>query len=678
VENYSQDNRPMQVVGPPGTEGLLLERLTGSEGLSMPFEFTLEMLARDLVEASDVLGKPMHVKVEISNSETLRYYHGRVRRFVQLAKSADGLTRYRAEMVPWLWFLTLSTDCRIFQNKTVVEIVKQVFDDKGMTDYRLATTASYEKREYCVQYRESDFAFVSRLLEEEGIYYFFEHTESKHTLVLADVPTAIKTGPVPELSVVSGATGNYGGQCIAEFELENQVSPGKASLTDYNFETPSTSLLASAPSNLQGSDSKFELFDYPGGYGTKADGTRLATVRIEEAELTAKVFSGRTIQAPLASGEKLEITNASAINIGASYQLVSVTHRGTNPAYRAVAGSTDTGFHFESAFSAIDASQHYRPPRRTPKAVIMGSQTAVVVGLGGEEIFVDKYGRVKVQFFWDRQGHKDENSSCWVRVASTWAGKNWGFVQLPRMGQEVIVDFLEGDPDRPIITGRVYNAELMPPYTLPDNMTQSGYKSRSTKGGGTEDYNEFRFEDKKGSEEILLHAQKDFTTTVENDEIHKVDHDRTTTIKNNEKKEITEGFEEITIKQGHQTITLEQGDQTISVKQGKQTITVNADRSVEIKQGNDALKVDLGNLSTDVKMGNVSMKADLGSISYEGMQGITLKVGQSSIKIDQMGVTIEGMMIKINGQIQTEVKGMMATLQGSAMTTVKGGITMIN
>ena len=678
MPNYSQDNMPMRVSSPAGDDALLLERLTGSEGMSTPFEFTLDMLAPEAVQSSAVLGKPMVVEVEIPESNTPRHYHGRVRRFVQLGKSADGLTNYRAEIVPWFWFLTLTTDCRIFQNKTVLDIVKQIFDDKGMTDYRMATTGTYVTREYCVQYRESDFAFVSRLLEEEGIFYFFEHAESKHTMVLADVPTAIKAGPVPKLAAASSATAAYGEQYITEFEIEDQVASGKVSLTDYNFETPSTSLLANATSNINGSDAKLELFDYPGGYAKKGDGSSLAVVRIEEAEVMAKVFSGRTFRAPLASGEKLDIINSAALGIAASYQLVTAAHRGTNPGYRAVAGAPDTGFHFETTFTAIEASRKFRPRRVTPKATVMGVQTAVIVGPSGEEIYSDKYGRVKVQFFWDRQGNKDEQSSCWVRVASTWAGKNWGFIQLPRIGQEVIVDFLEGDPDRPIITGRVYNGEYMPPYDLPANQTQSGFKSRSSKAGGTDDFNEFRFEDKKGNEAILLHAQKDLATVVENDEVRDVQHDRTTTVKNNETKEITEGYEEITIKKGYQTITLEEGDQTIAVKQGKQTITVNADRTVEVKQGNMSTKVDMGNHATQVKMGNATMKVDLGSISYEGMQGIELKVGSNSIKIDQMGVTIKGMMVKIEGQIQTEVKGMMATLQGSAMTTVKGGITMIN
>jgi len=312
----------------------------------------------------------------------------------------------------------------------------------------------------------------------------------------------------------------------------------------------------------------------------------------------------------------------------------------------------------------------------------------MVVGKSGEEIWVDKHGRVKVQFHWDRDGKKDENSSCWVRVASSWAGKGWGFIQIPRIGQEVIVDFLEGDPDMPIITGRVYNGSMDPPYALPGNQTQSGVKSRSSKGGGTDNYNEFRFEDKKGEEEILLHAEKDLLVEVENDETRKVEHDRVTTIKNDETKTIEEGNETITITKGKQTLDIKQGDQTVSLGKGNQSLTLKmGNRTVTLDKGGETLRLkmgdqktqlDMGNQTTEVKMGNMTRKAALGKVSEEAMQGIELKVGQNSIKIDQTGVTIKGMTVKVQGQIKTEVKGMMTDVKGDAMLTVKGGITMIN
>jgi type VI secretion system secreted protein VgrG len=273
----------------------------------------------------------------------------------------------------------------------------------------------------------------------------------------------------------------------------------------------------------------------------------------------------------------------------------------------------------------------------------------LVVGPSGEEIYTDKYGRIKVQFHWDRLGGKNENSSCWVRVAQVWAGKSWGGIFIPRIGQEVIVDFLEGNPDNPIVTGSVYNAEQMPPYELNANKTQSGIKTRSSQKGSAENFNELRFEDKKGEEEIYVHAEKNFTRIVENDDVHKIGFDKK-----------SPGDQKVDI-YNHRKVTLDQGNDELTVKMGNRKATIN--------QGNDDLMV---------KMGNRTVKVDLGKINEEAMQAIELKVGQSSIKIDQTGVTIKGMMIKIEGQMQTDVKGLMTTVSGDAMMTVKGGLVMIN
>ena len=288
----------------------------------------------------------------------------------------------------------------------------------------------------------------------------------------------------------------------------------------------------------------------------------------------------------------------------------------------------------------------------TPRPTVKGPQTALVTGKSGEEIWTDKYGRVKVQFYWDREGKKDDNSSCWIRVSHPWAGKSFGAVQIPRIGEEVVVDFLEGDPDCPLITGRVYNAEQTVPYTLPANQTQSGLKTRSSKNGGSANFNELRFEDKKGSEDIYFHAEKDFHRFVENNDDLQVGNNQTIKIKNDRTEEVTDGNEKVTIARGN--------------------------RNVEISMGNEALLIKMGNQSTKLNMGNQSTKLDLGKSETEALQSIELKVGQSSVKLDQMGVTIKGMMIKIEGQIMVQVKGLMTQVNGDAMLTLKGGITMIN
>jgi type VI secretion system secreted protein VgrG len=497
--------------------------------------------------------------------------------------------------------------------------------------------------------------FISRLLEEEGIFYYFEHTADKHNLVLTDKPAGYPTLPkenVVSMAPVHGAV-VMEEDFVKDIEQEVKAISGKIALTDYNFQTPSTNLL----SNSEGSSALGKLYDYPGRYEDRGGGDNYSGIRLEEDEAMVKVVRGISTCRAFTSGYKFELKNHYSRPLNTTYLLTQVSIEMSTNAYYATGELREE---YKNKFEGIPATVQFRPARLTPKPVISGVQLAVVVGPSGEEIYSDKYGRVKVQFFWDQLGKKNENSSCWMRVSQDWAGKQWGSVFIPRMGQEVLVDFLEGDPDRPVITGRVYNAEQMPPYTLPDNQTQSGVKSRSSKGGGSSNYNEFRFEDKMGDELITLHAEKDLTTVVEHDESWEVQHDRTTLIKNNETQ---------TVDEGNETLTLNQGSQTTTIKQGNQSTTLN--------MGNQSTKLDMGNQDTKLSMGNQSTKLDLGAASHEAMQSITLTVGQSKITVDQMGVTIEGMMIKINGQIQVQIQGIMTQMSGSAMVQISGGIIMI-
>ncbi len=710
-----QADRPMRLTTPLG-DTLLIEGLSGTECVSRPFEFTLDLLSEDdTIDPADLLRKPVTVTVQLVLGGE-RYFNGWVRRFVQLGRNADQIALYRAEIVPAFWFLSASSNCRIFQKKSVPDIVKAIFAERSLTDYRLSLTGSYAPREYCVQYRETDMDFVSRLLEEEGIYYFFEHTDGKHTMVLADSPSALKDGPVKQMSAVSAAAGKYKAEHITDFELGSGFFPGAVSLTDYNMETPSMNLLQKSATTIKGIDnSAYKLYDYPGKYGTMSDGDRLVRIRMEEREATSVVVAGNAVGAGLACGTKVAVASFYRQDANKPYFVLTAKHTGTNGGYRSETAGTP--YSFTQTFTGIPATVKYRPPRLTPKAVVRGVQTAIVVGPGGEEIFVDKYGRVKVQFYWDQQGKKDDNSSCYVRVSSAWAGKQWGVIQIPRIGQEVIVDFLEGDPDRPIIVGRVYNAEQMPPYDLPANKTQSGVKSHSSMGGSAADFNEFRFEDKKGSEQVLLHAQKaldveveadethwvghDRTKTIDHDETVHVKHDRTETVDNNEtitidgaRSETVAKDETITINgartesvakdesvtiSGARTSTIGKDlsesiggaathaigkDQTISVG-GAQTIDTTKDRSVTVG-GADSLSV------------KKALSVDALSLAMEGKTSFELKVGQNSIKIDQSGITIKGLQVKIEGSVMTEVKGLLTTVKADTMLTVKGAITMIN
>jgi type VI secretion system secreted protein VgrG len=674
MATYSQADRPIRVGTVLGDDALLLRGFSGEEAVSAPFRFSLDLLSEDpAIDAAKLLRSPATITVVLPDGKE-RIIHGRITRFAELGQGAgSSLTAYRAQLEPWLWFLSLSTECRIYQDLTVPEIVEQVFRDQGYQDFEIKCVKSYPKREYCVQYRETHLNFVSRLLEEEGIYYFFTHSKSKHVLTLADDASAVKPCAGQATARVVTQEGSWQREdVVTGFEREHAAHAGKVALRDFDYLQPSLKLEGSVSG-----DGQEEIYDYsfPGNYRTLDDGERLARLQLEEQEQWGEVIRGDGTVRAFQSGCRFELKEHYRSAANQAYLLLSVRHSARLGGF---AAGDDTTFDYRNQFQAIPASVPFRPPRVTPKPVVQGSQTAVVVGKSGEEIWVDKYGRVKVQFHRDRVGKKDENSSCWVRVATTWAGKGWGAIQLPRIGQEVIVDFLEGDPDMPIITGRVYNAEQMPPYALPGSQTQSGVLSRSSKGGSGEHANEFRFEDKKGSEQVFLHAEKDLKVEVENDEARDVLHDRVTTVKNHDTRTVQEGDDTLTVEKGNQVIAVKTGDRKVEVKANQTHTVQQGDEKVEIKMGNRAVELGQGNDSLTVKMGNRTVKVSLGKINEEAMQAIELKVGQSSIKVDQTGVTIKGMMVKVEGQVQTEVKGVMTTIKGDGMLTVKGGITMIN
>jgi type VI secretion system secreted protein VgrG len=431
-------------------------------------------------------------------------------------------------MVPWLWFLTRTSDCRIFQNKTVPDIIEKIFSDLKFKDYQLRLYGNFAPRDYCVQYRETDFNFVSRLMEEEGIYYFFKHEQNKHTLVLANDPAAHEACPGQNTARYDFRGGAVAYEdVITEWHHEEEFRTGAWAQTDYNFETPSTSLAVTVNGN-----NPYEIYEYPGEYRVRGDGDRLARVRLQEQTARTSVSQGASGCRHFTSGFQFTLQDHYRKDLNTPYLLTAVRHAATQGSYEA--GGTSEELSYRNSFECMPFSIPYRPQRVTPQPFVQGCQTAVVVGPGGEEIYTDKYGRVKVQFHWDREGKKNENSSCWIRVSHPWAGQGWGAISIPRIGQEVIVDFLEGDPDQPIITGRVYNAAQMPPYDLPANRTQSGTKSRSSLGGGPANFNEIRLEDKMGSEQLFIHAEKNQDIEVEKDETHWVGHDRKKTIDNDE------------------------------------------------------------------------------------------------------------------------------------------------
>lgn len=692
---------PIKLTTPLGEDFLLAEGFEISEGLSTLFRMEIETVgkASDTLQFDRLLGQKVTIELA-TPSGTPQHFNGIVSRISQGHRTYD-TAYYTLEVVPKFWLLTRMERSRIFQQKTVPDILKAVLG----ADAQFQLVGTFEPREYCVQYRESDFAFASRLMEEEGIFYFFKHTADDHKMIVANSPAKHPDVADPKTIIYEEQRGGSRAEDrIQVWTKSQELRSGKTTLRDYTFEIPTQNL--EAVKNIMetaaagtvthklsaGGASSLELYDYPGGYAKRFDGiasgggeqasnlqkiftdnTRTAEIRMQAEAVNALTIQGESNSMQLSAGCKFDLDRHFSDN--GTFVLTSVHHSARHPM-----GSERTleAFVYSNSFTCIPLAVPYRPPRVTPIPTVRGSQTAVVVGPSGEEIFPDKYSRVKVQFHWDRDGQSNASSSCWVRVGTPWAGKQWGMIHIPRMGQEVIVDFLEGDPDRPIIVGSVYNADNMPPYTLPDNKTQSGIKSRSSKQGGTENFNEFRFEDKKGSEQVFLHCEKDLLTEVENDETRTVDHDRTTTIKNNETKTITEGNETITIKKGDQTFTIETGKQTITIQSDQASTIKQGNQTLDIKMGNQTNTLDMGNQSTTLKMGNQTTKLNLGKAETEAMQSIELKVGQSSIKVDQMGVTIKGMMIKIEGQIQVQVKGLMTQINGDAMLMEKGGIVMIN
>ena len=534
---YTQDEKLIAIKTPLGKDVLLLTGFRGTEELSRLFSFELTMVSeKHDISFDAIVGQSVTVSFVLADGSS-RPINGIVSNFSQGRggdeKGGDPqFSFYRATMVPALWLLTQTSDMRIFQNKSTPDIIDKVFKDQGFKDYRLKLQGSYSKRDYCVQYRETDFNFVSRLMEEEGIFYFFEHEDGKHTMVIGDNPSCHKPCPGQKsASYHLSGEGWLEEDIITSLELSKQIRVGKYSLADYNFEIPNTDLTAVVPSKTKLGPGEREVYDYPGLYGKKSDGDRLAKIRMEEEEAQiTKILGGSSCRA-FTSGYKFTLTDHFRRDLNnKDYLLVSVTHE-------AVEGySADAEPTYRNRFVCMPHDVSFRPLRTTPKPFVKGAQTAIVVGPSGEEIYPDKHGRVKVQFHWDREGKKDDKSSCWIRVSQAWAGGGWGAMHIPRIKQEVIVDFLEGDPDRPIITGRVYHGANPPPYGLPGDKTKSTIKSDSSMGGGG--FNELRFEDKKGSEEIFLHGQKDWTIAILNDKNQNVGHDETLAVSNNRTKTV--------------------------------------------------------------------------------------------------------------------------------------------
>jgi type VI secretion system secreted protein VgrG len=631
-ENFTQKDRLIAIETPLGPDRLLLRSFTGAESMSRLFRFRLDMASTDFaIDFDAIIGRNVTVRILLEGGTKERYFNGVISRFAQLPVEGH-LAHYEAEMVPAFWFLTLTSDCRIFQNKTVPTIIEEIFKEYGLQNFENQTLNKYDPWEYCVQYRETAWNFVTRLMEQEGIFFFFRHERGKHILVMADRPSANK--PLPNQPKVRYEHARGEGvareeDVILDWRCEREFGPGKYSLGDFNFETPKLNLASTvATQEERMGNRKYEVFDYPGEYEKRDEGEEVARLRMEEREAFQTVIHGSGNCRDFTSGFRFTLYDHDRRDQNTTYLITSVTHTGHSGGF--YMGAEPGAGTYSNLFTCIPHAVPFRPPRTTPKPVIDGPQTAVVTGPPGEEIFTDKYGRVKVKFHWDRKGSSDDKSSCWIRVSQPWAGRNWGGIWNPRIGQEVIVDFLEGDPDRPIITGRVYNAEQMPPYALPANQTQSGFKSRSSKGGGSENYNEIRFEDKKGAEEIVIHAERNLSTTVEANESRSVGGKRTTAIKKDET---------LVVSDGNRKETLEKGNDTLEIWQGN--------RDVTLMKGNDSLMAQTGNIDVKAPAGTHSTSAM--KVEITGSATVNITCGGSAIKMTPASIDITSPLINIKG-----------------------------
>ena len=666
----TQKNRRLGFKTEQGDDALLVTHVTINEQLGRLFKIEVELAAEDTaLDFNSLVGSSATVWLERPDGNK-RYFNGLISRFAQ--PSHEGrLACYRATLVPWLWFLTRASDCRIFQNKTATDIIEDVFKAQGFDAYKLDLSGTYREREYCVQYRESDFNFVSRLMEQEGIYYYFEHEDGKHTLVLTDA--ASSHSAYESYSSMnyrpSAHPGEGDAESITDWVMEVEVQTGAYVTGEFNFKTPNAPIVTNDSISRSHPYSSLEVFDYPGEFDVREEGEAYAKRRIEELQAQHEIIHGQATSRGIAAGYKFSLEGHPRKDQNESYLVTGATFKLNSGEFESGAKPKNEEF-YTCNFTAMPAAEQFRSTRHARKTPISGPQTAMVVGTSGEEVDTDEHGRVKVQFHWDRQGQSDENSSCWVRVSHPSAGKGWGGISLPRIGQEVIVEFLEGDPDRPIITGRVYNANATVPYALPDNKTVSTFMSNSSKGG--DGYNEFRFEDKKDSEKIYLHGEKDHDARIKNDTKEWIGNDRHLIVKKDQLEKVegdhhSEVTGEARLKVGGkfgETITGDHlaavkgadnlavtGDQKVKVDgdvnlKGGQNLNTEAGQKVSVKAGAD-IHLKAGATYAMEAATTVHIKGGTVLVIEAGTQ-LSLKAGASFIDLGPSGVSISGTMVNIN------------------------------
>jgi type VI secretion system secreted protein VgrG len=707
MDAYSQERRLLRIETVLGQDHILLVSMTGRDSISSSFSYDLQVASTDhSIQAADLLGTSVTIWStafdQLSEASARPApVNGIVSRFAVIGRNHRGLCFYRLRLVASLWLLTRTSDCRIFQDQNVREIVDVILGEHNIRKRRWRLSAEPEKRDYCVQYRETAYDFICRLLEEEGIFFYFLHDEKGHTVVFSDHNHGLTKCANANVEVTPQVNGP--GR-IWRWESSYRIRSGQWAQSDYNFETPATTLkIMQKTVNPVLAKQSLEMFEFPGRYVKKSSGDALTKLRIEYEEATYQQITGESGCADFAAGACFTVSNADIRDADQEYLITAVEHEAEDWSLITTEEKQAT---YANQFRCALRSVPYRPEMKTPRPRIHSTQTAVVTGPGGSEIFTDKYGRIKVQFHWDRLGKKDDKSSCWVRVAQSWAGRTFGSWFVPRMGQEVVVAFLDGDPDRPLVVGSVYNADQMVPFALPANATQSGLRTRSSLGGSPANVNEWRFEDKKGQEQVYLHAEKNFDQEVENDETHwvgrdetrTVGHDRTEHIKHDEtitvdnnRTETVHANETVTVNKNRthtvglndtltvgvarvhtvgtaeaitvgaartvtvgatQAITVG-ASQTITVG-SSQTITVGADQTISVAKNETTSVGDDRSMSV-----GKSDTLDVGKkLTITAGDEIVLKTGSATITMKKNGdITIEGKTITIKGSGDVIIKG---------------------
>jgi type VI secretion system secreted protein VgrG len=639
----TQKNRSISIKTPLGGDKLVLSRFSYSDSLNAPFVMTADLLSSDQsISFDQIVGHPVTITMDLAGGGK-RHFHGIVSNFVQTGREV-GTAVYHATIVPWLAHLSNVSDCQIFQNETIPDIVSKVIKKAGFTDIVVDLAETYSPLEFCVQYRESNRSFVSRLMEKAGICYYFKHEESRHVLVLTD--RVSKHTPYDGYDTILYREAEAAGslvEAIRSWTLSMQARTVRFAQTDFDFKRPDVDLKVVSPVSRSHGLADFEQFDYPGEYVDAADGEQFAKARIEAIQSQQEVVAGQTSCRGVATGRTFKLKDHPRADQNREYLLTHVDlHFDAGGFSSGNGGSLDGNAEsFSCTFTAMPTTHQYRPARLIRKPLIVGPQTAIVTGPAKDEIHTDEHGRVKVHFHWDRYGKYDADSSCWVRVSQLWAGKGWGAMHIPRIGQEVIVEFLEGDPDRPIITGRVYNGVEKPPYALPGSKNISTLMSRSTKNGASDNFNEVKMDDTKGEELLHIQAEKDRTVLVKNDNTETVKHDESIEIGNDRKKHV-EKNEDVTVG-GNRTEEVTKNE-TITIHENRsekvdkdETLTIGKNRSHEVGD-NDSLKV------------GKKLLIDVGD-------EITIRTGKSSIVMKKDGtITISGKDITVTGTGEINVK----------------------